>query len=80
MKLAFGSTTTFQSCSIHQHEEMIEWCRQHIGIGTWWAGFPALPDGMAWCISLNINDRIAGRTTFWFKNEQDFIFFVLRWS
>ena len=74
VKVAAGCTITFGKDRYHQQEEMIAWCREHIGIGSWWNGLPAMPCGMVWSIQC-----VFGQTTFWFKNERDGSLFALKW-
>lgn len=72
MKVAFGHTVSLGRNHYHLQDEMITWCRQHVGIGAWWSGLPA---GQDWSI-----ECVFGRTTFWFKRDSDAALFLLRWA
>lgn len=73
MKIAFGETVTFGRDLYHLQDEMIAWCREQIGVGTWWV-LPQPPANMDWCVECTF-----GRTTFWFKRESDAVLFSLKW-
>lgn len=68
---------TFDKDRYYQHIEMCDWCRENYGPGKWivepypteWRG---LPD---WTVH-----SMFGRTSFAFKNEKDYTWFLLRWA
>lgn len=62
----------------HLQREMEDWCRDNIGPGCWTSGTPKTWEGMGdaiWVIYC-----MFGYTTFAFKNERDYTYFILRWS
>jgi len=61
---------TFDNTRFHLNRDMEDWCNKHIGKGGW-----LREDDDMW----NINS-IFGNTTFKFKNEKDYTWFVLRWA
>jgi hypothetical protein len=64
------NSITFGKERYHLNGAMEYWCADHIGKGGWLREY----DDM-W----NINS-IFGNTTFKFKNEKDYTWFVLRWA
>jgi hypothetical protein len=69
---------TFDNTRYHLNNEMEKWCEKNIGPGCWTFGKARTWEGMGtnlWTI-----DSMFGNTTFSFKNEKDYIWFVLRWS
>ena len=57
---------------------MEKWCKENVGPGCWTFGKARTWEGMGtnlWTI-----DSMFGNTTFSFKNEKDYTWFVLRWS
>jgi hypothetical protein len=68
---------TFGKDKYHLHLEMHSWCEQHFGRGKWigercpkdWRGMPD------WTIH-----SMFGNTTFAFKNERHYTWFILRWN
>lgn len=52
---------------------MEEWCRDNVGQGGWVGRYEREDD--RWSI-----DSMFGNTTFKFKNEKDYVWFLLRWS
>ena len=73
MKVPLGATVSLGRERYHLQDEMVAWCREHVGLGSWWNSLPALPAGQDWSIQY-----IFGRTTFWFKRESDATLFALR--
>jgi hypothetical protein len=61
---------TFGKDRYHQVTEMYSWCKDNIGNGGWLAD----PNDM-WAA-----EGAFGRTTFKFKNDEDYTLFLLRWS
>ena len=72
------NSITFGKDGYHLNGEMEQWCRDNIGPGMWtyssaqeWAG---MGDNL-WTMH-----SIFGRTTFDFREEKHYHWFVLRWS
>jgi hypothetical protein len=68
----------FDKDRYHQHREMENWCRQYIGEGGWSFDIPKTWEGMAgksW-----VMHSMFGRTTFAFKEQKDFNWFLLKWG
>lgn len=73
------SHITFGKDCYHLNGEMERWCRDTIGSGRWvggqlttWEGMPA---DEVWAVC-----SMFGNTTFMFKRERDYQWFLLRWS
>jgi hypothetical protein len=64
------NSITFNNTYYHLNRDMEEWCLQHVGKGGWIKHTDDL-----W----NINSMF-GNTTFEFKYEKHYTWFVLRWS
>jgi hypothetical protein len=62
---------TFGKDRYHLNGEMEHWCKDNIGPGSWGGYFA----GDVWSI-----DSMFGNTTFKFKEEKNYTWFVLRWS
>jgi hypothetical protein len=68
---------TFDKEKYHLHLEMQEWCKQQFGEGKW-ISYPypkdwtSMPD---WTIH-----SMFGNTTFAFKDEKQYNWFILRWA
>lgn len=69
---------TFGKDRYHEIGSMEYWCAKHIGKGGWTSDTPKTWEGMGGKIW--IVHSMFGNTTFCFKNERDYTFFVLRWS
>lgn len=54
----------------HLHNEIMQWCNEHIGNG----GYTQEPNSV-WDMTI-----IFGTATYYFKYERDLIFFNLRWK
>lgn len=74
MKVPLGATVSLGRDRYHLQDEMVAWCRENVGLGSWWNSLPALPAGQDWSIQC-----IFGRTTFWFKQDSDAVLFSLKW-
>lgn len=66
---------TFGKDRYHLHREMEAWCQDNVGEGGWNSDRLVWDEGRKWATS-----SMFGNTTFAFKNERDYIWFVLRWS
>ena len=69
---------TFDNTRYHLQSEMEKWCKENVGTGCWTFGKARTWEGMGdnlWTI-----DSMFGNTTFSFKDEKDYTWFVLRWS
>lgn len=75
MKVVLGATVSLGRDRYHLQDDMVAWCRENVGLGSWWNSLPALPAEQDWSIQC-----IFGRTTFWFKRESDATLFALRWT
>jgi hypothetical protein len=68
---------TFGKDQYHLHLDMYAWCEHQFGPGSWigeqhpkdWEGMPD------WTIH-----SMFGNTTFAFKNERQYTWFILRWN
>jgi hypothetical protein len=68
---------TFEKDRFHEMTDVRIWCREHFGPGRWigeqcprdWTGMPA------WTVS-----SAFGNTTFAFKDDKHYNWFVLRWG
>jgi hypothetical protein len=69
--------TTIGRGQYHQHQEMVDWCREHIGLGKWIEWNPNIwkEHDLAWTI-----DASFGYTTFYFKEQEHLAWFLLRWA
>lgn len=68
---------TFDKDRYHQQREMEAWCKKQFGEGKWIGGpypkdWTGLPNWTIHCMF--------GTTTFAFKNEKDYNWFVLKWA
>jgi hypothetical protein len=68
---------TFGKDKYHLHLEMQEWCKQQFGEGKWVGelypkNWTAMPN---WTIH-----SMFGNTTFAFKDEKQYNWFILRWA
>lgn len=70
---------TFGKDRYHLNGAMETWCADHIGKGGWTYGSPVTWEGMksdwVWVIY-----SMFGNTTFAFKEQKDYNWFVLRWA
>lgn len=69
---------TFNNTRYHLNGAMEEWCRKHIGAGKWIGNRLTTWEGMepnVWAI-----ESMFGNTTFMFKEDKDYMWFLLRWS
>lgn len=69
---------TFGKDRYHLNDEMEKWCKQNVGPGGWTGASPKTWKGMGektWVIH-----SMFGNTTFCFKEEKHYNWFVLRWS
>ena len=67
------NSITFNNTRYHLNGAMEEWCRDNVGQGGWVGRYEREDD--RWSI-----DSMFGNTTFKFKNEKDYVWFLLRWS
>jgi hypothetical protein len=65
---------TFNNTYFHLVGEMEIWCDDNIGKGGWLYSFDR-QDSDVWGVK-----SMFGNTTFMFKEEKDYNWFVLRWS
>lgn len=71
------SHITFNNTRYHQHREMQSWCEEQFGPGQWisepypkdWTSMPV------WTVH-----SMFGNTTFAFKNQRQYNWFILRWQ
>lgn len=78
MRESVEHTITFGKNRYHQQTEMVEWCKEHCGFGTWSYSTPTTWEGlvkMNWSV-----DSTFGNTTFAFRDPKHLTLFVLRWS
>lgn len=69
---------TFDKDKYHLQREMETWCKKYVGEGGWTNGATENWDSMGsklWTIT-----SMFGRTTFAFKEEKHYTFFILRWG
>jgi len=69
---------TFNNTRYHLNGEMEQWCKDNIGEGKWVGGKLKTWEGMkpnVWAI-----ESMFGNTTFMFKEDKDYMWFLLRWS
>ncbi len=72
------NSVTFNNTHYHLNGEMEEWCRTYAGEGGWHYDTPKLWTGMGdkvWSIH-----SMFGNTTFAFKEDKHYHWFLLRWS
>ena len=69
---------TFGKDKYHLHPEMEQWCHKNVGPGGWTFGSPKSWEGMG--NKLWVMHSMFGNTTFAFKEEKHYTWFVLRWS
>lgn len=69
---------TFGKDRYHEHQDMEQWCHENIGPGGWSYSSPKTWEGMGDKIWLM--HSMFGHTTFAFKEQKHFNWFVLRWS
>jgi hypothetical protein len=72
------NSITFNNTQFHLNDVMAEWCSEYVGPGRWGYDTPKTWDGMdskVW-----VMHSMFGNTTFAFKNEKDYTWFLLRWS
>ena len=69
---------TFGKDRYHLNGAMETWCADHIGRGGWTFDSPKTWEGMkdGWVWTMH---SMFGNTTFCFKEEKHFNWFVLRW-
>lgn len=67
----------FEKDRYHQQREMRAWCEEQFGEGKWiFAPYPKDWTGMPnWTIH-----SMFGNTTFAFKNDRDYEWFLLKWA
>lgn len=68
---------TFGKDRYHEHLDMEKWCYKNIGKGGWSWGTPKTWEGMddkIWTMN-----SAFGNTTFAFKEQKHYNWFVLRW-
>jgi hypothetical protein len=52
--------------------KMIQWCSEHFGDAPKWGAYPGAPDAWTrWCCT---------GSSFKFRDEEDYAFFLLRWA
>ncbi len=67
---------TFGNSSYHLQREMILWCEERFGRGTWVSHTPETWTGLPnWTVH-----TIFGNTTFSFRDNRDATIFALKWS
>ena len=69
---------TFGKDHYHLNGEMEQWCRTYAGEGRWIGGQLKTWEGMesyVWAI-----ESMFGNTTFMFKEDKHYMWFVLKWS
>jgi hypothetical protein len=71
---------TFNNTRYHQHPEMAIWLEANVGAGGWSASWDNQLPGQyhkeyVWRI-----ESMFGNTTFAFKHEKDYAWFLLRWA
>ncbi len=69
---------TFNKDRYHQIIDMEDWCHKHIGKGGWVWGSPSTwegLDGKIW-----VMHSAFGNTTFAFKEQKHYTWFILRWT
>jgi hypothetical protein len=72
------NTITFGKEKYHLHQRMENWCTSHFGPGNWIGAYsPESWEGMQ--VNWTINSMF-GNTTFCFKNEEDYTWFVMQWA
>lgn len=60
----------------HESEDMIKWCREHIGYGDWNRFFKDnLQDDIKWDV-----EQMFGQTIFRFAEAKDYSKFVVKWE
>jgi hypothetical protein len=69
---------TFGKDRYSQHLEMEQWCKDNIGSGGWTYSSPTTWEGMG--DKIWIMHSMFGNTTFAFKNERHYTWFILRWN
>jgi hypothetical protein len=72
------NSITFNNTRYHLNGAMEEWCREQLGQGKWIGNRLVTWEGMepnVWTI-----ESMFGNTTFSFKEDKDFTWFLLRWS
>lgn len=72
------NSITFNNTRYHLNGVMEEWCREQLGQGKWIGNRLVTWEGMepnVWTI-----ESMFGNTTFSFKEDKDFTWFLLRWS
>lgn len=69
---------TFNNTYYHLNGEMEQWCRKYAGEGKWVGGKLKTWEGMepnVWAV-----ESMFGHTTFMFKEDKHYHWFVLRWN
>jgi hypothetical protein len=69
---------TFGKDRYHEHGRMEYWCEKNIGPGGWVWGSPKTWEGLD--DKLWVMHSAFGNTTFAFKEQKHYNWFVLRWS
>ena len=69
---------TFGKESYHLNSTMEQWCRDNIGQGRWVSGRLTTWEDIE--PNLWVIESMFGNTTFMFKEDNDYFWFVLRWS
>jgi len=57
----------------HLHQEMYQWCRDHLGAGGF--GIPFRNSDDRWGLDINF-----GNACFYFKHDADAVLFALKWQ
>jgi hypothetical protein len=57
----------------HLHQEMYQWCADHLGEGGW--GIPYRNGTSRWGLDVNF-----GNSCFYFRYEEDATLFALKWQ
>jgi hypothetical protein len=70
LKVVMTYKTIIGKEKYHMHNEIMQWCNDHIGDG----GYTQQPNPL-WDMVL-----VYGTATYYFKHERDLVFFTLRWS
>jgi hypothetical protein len=72
------NSITFDNTRYHLNGAMEEWCRAQLGQGKWIGDRLTTWEGMepnVWALT-----SMFGNTTFFFKEDKDYMWFLLRWS
>jgi len=69
---------TFNNTRYHLNNEMEQWCRDKVGPGKWIGGRLKTREGMD--PNLWVMESMFGNTTFAFKDQRHYNWFILRWQ